>query len=69
MQPVGRNILASMVKTMCIQIGIMGKTNHSLRVTGAMRLFEANVPEKLIQGRTGHKSTDALQKYEHTSVV
>ena len=69
MQPVGHDILASMVKTMCAQIGVTGKTNHSLRATGAKRLFKANVPEKLIQERTGHKSTDALQKYERTSVV
>ena len=45
-----------------------GKTNHSLRATGAMRLFEANVPEKLIQERTGHQSIDALRMNERTSV-
>ena len=58
--------VASMVKKMCSQIGVTRKTNHSLRATGATRLFEANVP---IQERTGHKSLDALRKYEHTSVV
>ena len=68
-QPVGCNTLASMVKNMCSQIGVTGKTNHSLRATGAARSFEANVPEKLIQERTGHKSTDALRRYERTSVV
>ena len=68
-QPVGRNTLASMVKNMCSQIGVTGKTNHSLCATGATRLFEANVPEKLIQERTGHKSTDALGRYVRTSVV
>ena len=68
-QPVGRNTLASMAKTMCSQISVTGTTNHSLRVTGATRLFEANVPEKLIQERIGHKSTDALRRYEPTSVV
>ena len=46
-----------------------GKTNHSLWATGATRLFEANVPEKLIQERTGHCSIDALQMYERTSVT
>ena len=69
MQPVGRNTLASMVKSMCSQISVTGKTNYSLRATGATRLFEANVPEKLIEERTGHKSTDALRRYEHTSVI
>ena len=30
-------------------------------------LFQAQVPEKLIQQRTGHRSLDALRQYEHTS--
>ena len=68
LQVIGRNALASMVKRMFEQIGVQGKTNHSLRATGATRLFEANVPEKRIQERTGHKSVDALRLYEHTSV-
>ena len=54
------------MKNMCMQIGVEGKTNHSLRATGATRLFEANVPEKLIQERTGHRSIDALRMYERT---
>ena len=65
LQVIGQNALASMVKRM---FGVQGKTNHSLRATGATRLFEANVPEKLIQERTGHKSVDALRLYEHTFV-
>ena len=64
---IGRNTLGSMVKKMCEAIGVEGKTNHSLRATGASRLFERNVPEKLIQERTGHKSTDVLWQYERTS--
>ena len=68
-QPIGRNILASMIQTMFQKIGISGKSNHSLRATGATRLFEANVPEKLIQERTGHRSLGALRQYEHTSAA
>ena len=60
MQPVGRNVLATMMKKMCESVGIQGKTNHSLRATGATRLFEGNVPEKLIQERTGYRSSEAL---------
>ena len=55
-----------MVKSMCSQIGVTGKTN---RATGATRLLEANVTEKLIQERIGHKSTDALRRYERTYVI
>ena len=67
MQPCGRNFLATVVKTICEKAGIQGKTNHSLRATGATRLFTANVPEKLIQECIGHCSTTALRMYERTS--
>lgn len=43
------------------------KSNHSLRATGATEMFAANVPEKLIQSRTGHRSLDALRLYERPS--
>ena len=69
LQVLGQNTLGSMVKKMFEQIGVEGKTNHSLRATGATRLFEANVPEKLIKERTGHRSVDSLRLYEHTSVM
>jgi integrase len=67
-QPVGRNTLASVVKTMCESVGVKGKTNHSLGATVATRLFEANVPEKLIKERTGHRSADALRLYKLTYI-
>ena len=55
MHVIGRNTLGSMVKKMCKAIGVEGKTNHSLRTTGASHLFQRNMLEKLIQERTGHK--------------
>ena len=52
---------------MCAHAGIEGnKTNHSLQATGASELFHANVPEKMIQERTGHHSVVALRTYERT---
>ena len=57
----GQNFLAIVVKTE--KAGIQGKTNHSLRATGATRLFAANVPDKLIQECTGHRSTTTLRMY------
>ena len=63
--PVGKNKLSSMVKDMCKDCGIEEKTNHS---TGASAMFQANVPEKIIQNTTGHRSLDALRKYERTSI-
>jgi hypothetical protein len=67
-QPIGRNKLNCMMKTMSIQGGLsVVHTNHSLRSYGATKLFQQKVPEKLIQERTGHRSTEALRKYERIS--
>ena len=55
---------------MCEKAGISGGyTNHSLRAYGATALFQAQVPEKLIQKRTGHRSLDTLRQYECTSAA
>ena len=43
------------------------KSNHSLRATGAMELYQAGVPEKVIQEHTGHLSLTGLHQYERTS--
>ena len=34
---------------------------------GASQLFQGNVPEKVIQERTGHRSLEALRQYERTT--
>ena len=65
--PMGEHKLGGMVKNMFSKIGVTGKTNHSLRATGATTLFAANVPEKVIQERTGHRSLKALRVYERTT--
>ena len=64
---VGEHKLGGIVKDMFTEIGISGKSNHSLRATGASVLFQANVPEKIIQERTGHRSVKALRLYERTT--
>ena len=56
-----------MVKEMCGEAGIGKKTNHSLRASGASAMFRANVPEKIIQRTTGHRSIEALRTYEQVS--
>ena len=66
--PVGNYNLNTKVKVMCERAGIQGhKTNHSLRATAATALYQADVPEKLIQERTGHRSLNALRVYERTT--
>ena len=66
--PVGKSRLNSMMKEMCSQAGLSTEfMNYSLRPYGATSLFQANIPEKLIQQCTGHKSLKALRQYECTS--
>ena len=48
------------------EAGFKPNSGHSLRVTCASSLFNAGVEEKLIRGRTGHRS-NALFKYEKVS--
>ena len=57
-----------MLKDMCAEAGVAGNfTNHSLRAYGAITLYNANLPEKLILERTGHRSLKALRQFECTS--
>ena len=56
-----------MVKDACMEAGIFGKTNHSLRATVATAMFTAGVLEKVIQVRTSHLSVDSLRYNEKTS--
>ena len=66
--PVGINTLRNMLKRMSEKAGLSTiYTNHSLRATSASRLFSSNVPEKLIQEKTGHRSLAGLRAYERTS--
>ena len=69
-QPRGKHTLANMVKSMFTEAGVDGTfTNHSLRATGATDLFQAGVPEKIIQEFTGHRSIKALRQYERADVT
>ena len=57
-----------MVSSVCEEAGVTGKkNNHSLRVAGTCALFDAGVPERIIQGRTGHRSLEALRMYERVT--
>ena len=58
-----------MVKEMCKVAGIEeSKTNHSLHSCGVSSLYNKNVPEKVIQERSGHRSLTALRAYERPTV-
>lgn len=59
--PVGYRTLMTTVNRICKSASINGyKTNHSLRVTAATRLFQQSVDEQLIMSRTGHRSIDVV---------
>ena len=65
---VGHNTLSMTVKRLCAKADITGfKTNHSLRVTNATRLFQSGAAEQLIMERTGHHSLDGVHAYKRTS--
>ena len=65
--PVGRHTLSDMMKQMSTEAQLDQKyTNHSLRAYGVTKLFRANLPEKLIMERSGHKSIGGVQQYERT---
>ncbi len=56
------------VSRLCKSAGIGGyKTNHSLRVTAATRLYQAGVDEQLIMKRTGHRSIEGVRVYKRAS--
>ena len=59
--------LTNLLKICGSEAGIAGKTNHSLRATDATRLYTSGVSERAIQGRTRHKSMEALHTYERIS--
>lgn len=64
-EPLSLTKLKGLLKKMCKDAKVEGNfTNHSLRATGATLLFDAGVPELVVQKRTGHKSLDALRAYE-----
>ena len=59
--PLGHNSFSKVVREMMKKAGFEGHfTNHSLRVSSATRLFDAEVNEQLIMSRTGHSSTDGV---------
>ena len=55
-------MLGKVISGVMKQAGFEGHyTNHSLRVSLATRLFDAQVDEQLIMSRTEHSSTDGVQ--------
>ena len=65
---VGVNTLRTMMPKISEKGELTTKyTKHSLRATSASRMFASNVPEKVIQEKTGHGSLAGLRAYERTT--
>ena len=52
---------------MCIDAGLPPCTNHSFCATGATTLFQAEVPERIIEKTKCHRSLESLRTYERIS--
>ena len=63
--PVGHNTLSNTMKRLCKEAGLEGyKTNHSLRVTAATRLYNAGVDEQQFMQKIGHWSIEGVRIYK-----
>ena len=68
-QPMGHNTLDKYLKNILRGAGINtdNKSNHSLRATAISRMYQKNIPEKLIMERSGHLSREGVASYERTT--
>ena len=65
---IGHNKLAEVVPRLMKAANIQGYfTNHSLRVTAATRMYDAQLDEATIMSRTGHRSVDGVRAYKQTT--
>ena len=56
-----------MLSKMCEKAELKHHANYSLHATGASDIFQANVPEHVLQSRMGHLSLKALRTYERVT--
>ena len=68
--PIGHNKLAEVVPRLMKDANIQGYyTNHSLRATATIRMYDAQLDEATIMSRTGHRSVDGVRAYKQTTTV
>ena len=67
--PIGHNMLDKLLKLMFNKAGLDCEriTNHSLRATAISRMYNENVPEKLIMEQSEHLSKEGVRSYERTT--
>ena len=70
-QPIGRNTMSSIVKTVCTALGIRGEgankfvTTHGLRATMISLLISSGHSDAAVVLRTGHRDNSSLQSYHN----
>ena len=62
-KPLTRAMVDLILKAACKRVRIRGASTHSFRRTALTSLSNANVPIRVIQEISGHKSLAALQRY------
>lgn len=62
-KPLTRAMADLILKTACRRVRIRGASTHSFRRTALTNMSNANVPIRVIQEISGHKSLTALQRY------
>ncbi|XP_033729266.1 uncharacterized protein LOC117318372 [Pecten maximus] len=68
-QPVGKNKLSVMMKTMANNAGLVGKkTNQSLRKTLCTKLLHSGVAPTTIMQLSGHKNVNSVNNYAVASM-
>jgi hypothetical protein len=67
----GHNALESFLKDILKEAGIdhTNRSNHSLRATSISRMYQKQIPEKLIMERSGHLSTEGMMSYQRTTAA
>ncbi|VDI01659.1 Hypothetical predicted protein [Mytilus galloprovincialis] len=68
-QPLGKNKLGDLAKTMSLKAGLTGrKVNHSARKTTVTSLLHSNVEATQIMQLTGHRNVQSINQYSSSSL-
>ena len=68
-QPLGKNTLGDLAKTMSLKGGLTGrKVNHSGRKTTVTSLLHSNVEATTVMQLTGHKNVASVNEYSSASI-
>ena len=69
--PIGHTLLSRKLKEMFTSAGLNSESvlNHSLQATGVSRMYNENIPEKIIMERSSHLSVSGVRSYGRTTIA